>query len=435
MSNEFYGGPLSDSLKVSLRKEDLYDRIINLKLVTNLMETGKKEEYVIRSDYEIDYFNQDIQSYLTGKKADLKYRITRCKYKPSIRVEIDMTTKNIQTAIKIYVSNFYLLSKNGEQLMNFNSTKYKLNTVYLQMGYWGQFKSVPHDDAEDLFDFNSHPWFGIDTLALEVFSVTTEKLPPDYEMCITCKLGKSLNGVETKRDVSIGSLPVSVLSKRTAMEDMLFENITRRFVNSQDEQIYDSIDENGQLPVNEAKEHGLQIYVSNGVKDLSTEVANGLLDSDGNEVSVSVSIPVGIDAESTFQSIVSSINSNLRHSTLANGDWIVFLADELSDIESLSAEMEAKREPTALSAGYEHVLPAVNNINIDGVIATIVSPYFFTVEPLGYIRFKNRYATSSQVTYFLNADDFDTYFVTSYHLNFATVDNINEATYTCVKES
>ena len=69
-------------------KNELFDRIINLKFTAIDRKTGKIDEFVIRSDWEAYY--PDLNRVATGDKSltGLKnFYIRRCVHKPSIKVQ------------------------------------------------------------------------------------------------------------------------------------------------------------------------------------------------------------------------------------------------------------------------------------------------------------------------------------------------------------
>ena len=135
---------ISDERKLNLQPNDIFDRIINLKIhcaekdKNGNIVADSQEAFVIRSDYELVYPDT---SFDTDRKAERgRFIIRRCTQKPSIKVQCKMVTSNVGTSIGITVSNFFMLSADGKHLKSFNASKYVITAVEIVMGYWGQLK-------------------------------------------------------------------------------------------------------------------------------------------------------------------------------------------------------------------------------------------------------------------------------------------------------
>ena len=188
-----YSGLISDESKLKLSPGDMFDRIINLKLTCICIEEGnpdlgKREEFVIRSDYEMIYPGKEmpldgtIVPGLAGKCV-----IRRCSQKPSIKVQCKLVSTNTGISIDVFVSNFFILTNDGKHLRSFNNSQYKIETVEIAMGYAGQFTDKPAT-PEDFFNIKAE--HGADKITLTgAIVVTTDKLPPDSTLHIKGYVG------------------------------------------------------------------------------------------------------------------------------------------------------------------------------------------------------------------------------------------------------
>ena len=173
----------SDENKLHLTAGDLFDRIINLKLVCENKVTKEMETFVIRSDYELVYTNVDLDNFIgQADNTNKKYMIRRCTFKPSIKVQCKMVTSNVATSVDIFINNFFMLTKNGDYIRSFNESQYYIKSVTIAMGYWGQFENTVDPYSEDALEqyFDIKAENGADSLTLtSPIVVTTDKLPPD----------------------------------------------------------------------------------------------------------------------------------------------------------------------------------------------------------------------------------------------------------------
>lgn len=460
MSNEVFSSLIKDSEKVNLGRADLFDKIINLKfkvVSTEQSLTGIKpieQEYVLRSDYEVFQPNEDITKVLKGSLTSVNkdYHIRKCAMKPSIKVQYKGITNNTNIEFDIYVSNFFMFSKDGQRLMQFNMNTYKLSSVEVMMGYWGQFKNFPHATIDDLFDFT--PKYGVDRINCNVLYVTTDKLPPDYDLHIHCYIGNTVNAptnVNTRFGSSLADLQKSGMFtdfteanvKKSPMERLLYKYVTKRYVRQTDipegvyKQLMEDVKKDGYMSDSIANKYGVKCYTSPAVDSLEIK---GLKDSEGNEVTT------GIFAEnigSNLQGTIIALNNKVSNVTLLtkpllSGDIIVYTSEEVSQedgLRELAKIMSEKLAPyykgTALEY-YEGNIPAVYNITVD-VITQIVCPFYFFVDLFQPIYFASRYALGKMTSYIAdftaNRMKFLAYSMT---VTFATVENVNEMQIDCV---
>ena len=128
MSSNF----LPDKNKLSLTKDDLFDKIINLKLIVKRPVKGvsfgqEADAFIIRSDYEAVFPKQEITNvFRTGQFISNQYYIRKCAYKPSIKVQYKRLAKDTLVSLDIFVNNFIIFTSKGEAMATFNKTDYDL---------------------------------------------------------------------------------------------------------------------------------------------------------------------------------------------------------------------------------------------------------------------------------------------------------------------
>ena len=456
----------SNENKLNLTPNDLFDRIINLKLVCENNATKEVEEFVIRSDYELVYTNVDINNFTKqADKSNKKYYIRRCSFKPSIKVQCKMVTSNVATSVDIFINNFFLLTKDGNYLRSFNSSQYNIISVTVAMGYWGQFKDTVNPDSKEalLQYFDIKAVNGADSLTLTApIVVTTDKLPPDSTLHLhgyVADIYGSPVGI-TKIDNAKDAFDKPSLSSGSDLESVFFDCITRRYINphsyldskkagqvnlkklvpvSKDSDVDFikslSLDaDTNQMSEADAREYGVQVYLSKAVKDMKFKK---IYDSDGGEQDVKVYFEAGWTVGQTIVRIMSFIDAELEFTFNLNGDVLIYDPMEmLGDIESISKELykDGMYDRSVLKNEdlYNNALPAVYNINVDAV-ATIVCPFFTFIEPFQYVEFASRYALTSTVSYYASyKPTINRFLVINATISFATEEAINEVQMTAV---
>lgn len=192
---------LDDKLKAQLTPFDIFDKVINLRFITG--QTDSQEEtdnssstytptgmYVLRSDYEPVFFDTDVRNRITGNTNMRRYYIRKCIHKPSIRIDYKLVADSIAINLDIYIDNFYMMSSDGRQLTAFTIDENPIREVQIMMGYFGQFKDVPHETLTDLFNFTSCN--GVDVLNARVEFVYTDGTPPNGKVHLVCKIAQSV---------------------------------------------------------------------------------------------------------------------------------------------------------------------------------------------------------------------------------------------------
>lgn len=452
---------INDQSKIKLQAGDLFDRVINLKFNCE-DKSGKKESFVIRSDYEIVYTNADFTSDKVSDMTRGRWIIRKCTYKPSIKVQCKMVTANVGTSLNVTISNFFMLTKDGKHLRSFNAEDYTITSVEIVMGYWGQLKDTLNPDSEDALDkyFEIEAINGADKITItEPIVVTTEKLPPDSALRLKGYVGSIYSSpvAVTKVDTTKSALEKPVAKSGTEFETILYENITRRYINNiavvkknnedpekalrssvavsdiDEADIDVKLDKENKLSDSDAKKIGIKVYLSDEAKKVGIKK---IVNSKGEEVVRKVYFEMGWTVGQTVARIMSYMDKELEYTFSLEGDILIYTPTEMQDVEGLTKAFHSqnlyKNTVLANAKLYNGRLPAVTNINIDAV-ATIVCPFFTFIQPFQYVEFASRYALTSVVTYFASyKPTIYRFLVINATISFATVDDVNEVHITAV---
>lgn len=443
--------------KVNLQIGDIFDRIINLKLNCHNKVSGIRESFVIRSDYELVWLGQTFDSKGGITIGGGKYLIRRCSMKPSIKVQCKMVTSNTGTSIDVYVNNFFMVTGDGKHLRSFNESQYVIETVEIVMGYWGQFQ-LPQNQVPSYKEyFNLEAKNGADKIIIKSpIVVTTDKLPPDSVLHMHGYVGEIYADpvAITKVVTPIQAMAKPVASSKVELEQVFFENITRRYFNQgavdsttlyalrknvpvseiKELPVPVVIDANGLMDEVNARKYGVKVYLSDAVKELKLEKK---LDADGKEYEQNVYFEAGWTIGQTIARIMSFLDAELEFTFSNEGDVLIYTPKEMiENIQGIADSYEQKGvyKETVLANKllYDGKLPAVYNINIDAV-ATITCPFFTFIEPFQYVEFASRYALTSAVTYYASyAPTITRFLVISATITFATQEDINEVQITAV---
>lgn len=450
----------SDENKLHLTAGDLFDHIINLKLVCENKVTKEMETFVIRSDYELVYTNVDLDNFIRqADNTNKKYIIRRCTFKPSIKIQCKMVTSNVATSVDIFVNNFFMLTKNGDYLRSFNESQYYIKSVTIAMGYWGQFEHTVDPTSknalEQYFDIKAEN--GADSLTLtSPIVVTTDKLPPDSTLHLhgyVADIYGSPVGI-TNIDDAQKAFSKPSISSGTDMEAVFYDCITRRYINphtymednkigtlkikklvpvskDSDVEFIRSLvldPETNQLSDADAKQYGVQVYLSEKVKDMKFKK---VYDSDGHEVDRKIYFEPSWTIGQTIVRIMSYIDADLEFTFTLKGDVLIYTPEEMiDDVEGISKGIyeDGVYDDTVLASKdlYNNALPAVYNINIDAV-ATIVCPFFTFLQPFQYVEFASRYAITSTVSYYASyKPTIYRFLIINATISFATEEAVNE---------
>ena len=254
--NDFKTTFKADKDKYTLTQEDLFDKVINLKLYTEDSNGNLKDTYVIRSDYEL-YFptlmdNVAKNDYNKFKANNFCY-IRKCQHKPAIKVQYKRVSADAGILVDIFVSNFHMLDKNGDLVTGFNNETYKLGRVDFALGYFGQFKALFSNQLPTSalslittgFADNADPAIGHGITVMSMSNVEytqMDKLPPDSVLHIHGYVG---NIFAPKFDTDTANFPkeYETLMKsqavipsgfkfgmETYLEKVYYETLTRNWV-------------------------------------------------------------------------------------------------------------------------------------------------------------------------------------------------------------
>ena len=458
-----------DSKKTEPSKLDIFDRVINLRLTTSDENGIAQDTYTIRSDFELYYPKlmdtitaNDIQSFQKLNKCYVR----KCQYKPAIKVQYKRVSLNASVEVDIFISNFYMLDKNGQMISGFNNSDYKLSKVEFSMGYFGQYyeafsKQVPQSiEAFMKVGFNENATeFGIPVMTMSnVEYCQMDKLPPDMTLHIHGYVGNTL---APKFDLNTKDFPKEydklmnsnaviqsskIASKSgTFLEDVYYETMTKNWlkqgtltkaesakINSGKEYTTDTMSDS------DAEKYGIKVYLSVGAKAYSDAKKSEwtLKDKNGNIVYSVTTIPKASTAEAKMNNIEGHFKLlDFAHIMIpTTGDYVVCLQTELDDIKSLIGQnttLAKLYEKTAVSQYFDNQIPAVYNITTDA-LCTIVCPFFCFINPFEVLHFKTRYALGGLVSYYANFNATeDTFYALWQNVSFATVEDINECSIVC----
>lgn len=452
MSNSAF---LSDKNKLNLTKDDLFDRVINLKLFVHKKDSKDAEyvkgadAFIIRSDWEAVFFKQSVESVLQqGVFTSNAYYIRKCQYKPSIKVQYKKVSKDTAANIDIFISNFTIFTSDGKAMPTFNKEDYDLKEVEIMMGYWGQFKNASHRTLTDLFDFT--PKFGSDLLSVQVFTVTVDKLAPNFTLHINGTVGNttqppcSTDSIDSFEKVLASGLMETFGNARPRQSDMsafFSEHITRRFlrntVNVRDNRRYLIKDILPVIPVlgkysqTDANAYGVQVYTSPEVDKIEIKK---IKDSEGKEVEIKVYFDEGDTLDNAMTKCIQAVYpAGLVYTMLNTGDLLLYTKEEAQDLPKLADSLSKfYKKDSVFNKVYKNQLPAVYSINI-GETVFITCPFFAFIEPFEEIKFTSRGSLNSLVSFFANSTkDRNSFTVINYTVTFATVEDENVMEIYCV---
>ena len=434
--NEVVYSTLTNTYQITAN--DLIDRVINVKFTMqkyadNNDPAGYIEDvFVIRSDYEI-YF-----------PTESMYSVRKCSIKPSIKVQYKQMSSGTAIAIDLFLSNFFIMTKDGKTLMSINQQTYDIAKVEIQMGYLGQFnkllgldnKAVSDLDYKDLFDFTKEG-AGVQTITInDVERVTTDKLVPDYTLHVHGYVGNTVNTCDAvPEEVAYSNIPESSYFKKADDEpipELFNKYVTRRFLNTNifpKGQKIPKYEKDGFFSEEIAKNYGVAVVFSSKARKLALNSVKG---ADGKEVTVETYMSLGGSSntvDSTIQKLTEYCSKPLTYRRLNSGVILVFCYDELreSNIASLFEDIKDYIDKdTQLLQNFNNKLPCVNNINIDAV-ATIVCPFFTWINPFQYFYFETRYALTSLVSFYANFNpSMYKFYAINCTVSFATTEDVNE---------
>lgn len=440
---------LLDTEKVKLTKDDLFDRIVNIRLTTD------SDTFVIRSDWEVykpDYIKS--VTYGTSLTSNSKYYVRKCYMKPSIKVQYKRVSADTGIELDIFISNFYLMDKSGQIIHNFNNMDNPLTKVEIVMGYFGQFKVFEPSSAEEMLtlgfvnDTTSEMALaknGLMQITASVQYATVDKLPPDMTLHIHGYVGgftkkpvgsPSFEG--TYEGITNLSNKLSNSSSSNFLEDIYFENITRKYLVDVTKESSITVEtKTGKMSASDAKLYGYQVILSDYVANLSSFVKEKYTkkDAEGKSVTTSADSVFSFSSAMTLQQAFNALHKelalDLNFTALDEKTYFIYSKNESATTLHNAVALVKHQKSTALNVAWKNRIPAVYNISTDA-LCTIVSPFFYFIEPFSLVKFKSRYALSGLVSYWSNYNTVEENFFTLWQVvSFATVEDVNENQLIC----
>lgn len=457
---------LPDIEKTDLSNEGFFDRVINLRLTTRDDSGVEKDVYVVRSDFEIVYpkmMKVISENKLEAFQALQDCYIRKCQHKPSIKVQYKRVSLNTAVEVDIFVSNFYMLDKNGQIVSGFNNNDYKLSKVEFSMGYFSQFyKAFSSQPPKTLEQFKNVGFnedateFGIPVMTMSnVVYTQMDKLPPDMTLHIHGFVGNTLAPKfnldtdnfpdEYEKLMSSNAVIHSDNFKKadTYLEYVFYNTITKNWIKKGTPSKLESTTiqagkefTTDTMSDSDAEKYGIKVYLSEGAKKYSKEMEKKFSkDNSGNVVYPTVTIQKASTAEAKMNAVESAYSlKDFTHTFIdTSGDYIVYLKSELNDIEKLlgSGTLSKLYEKTAVAKHFNNQIPAVYNITADA-LCTIVCPFFCFINPFEKLYFKSRYALGGLVSYYTNFNvTLNEFYALWETVSFATVEDVNECTIVC----
>lgn len=469
-----YTNLLQEDKKTNLTSLDLFDRVINLKLTVSSKDANgnniPKQEYVIRSDYEMYYpelLNSVTNNDYSVFKTLSKCQIRKCQYKPDIKIQYKRVAMDVPEAVDIYIKNFYMLDKSGKMIKSFNNVTNALTKVEIAMGYFGQFEetlkaTLGNISIKSLFDFSEKNLSGkgISVITLSnVEYVQTDTLPPDMTVHIHGYVGNyyasDLQNLELEK-----SLPEDYLMLKTKgllidtskgssiVEKTFFDCVTKNYLKqgSLDKitqaKIKISSDYllKGQLSDTYAKQYGVQVLLSKKAKEYAKqyEEEKVLTDKNGKKTQPKFTIEKADNAmqKASLVKNVLGMQDYCITDIGLTGDLFVYHKEEVEDVKGMlqGTDLEKQYKKDTVALYWKNKLPAVYNITTDA-ICTISCPFFFFLNPFEVFYFKSRYTLSGLVSYYANFNATENKFYALWqNISFATVEDINECLIACTGE-
>lgn len=468
-----YTSLLLDREKCDLNQNDLFDKVVNLKLTVSSIDANdnsvKSDEYVVRSDYET-YFPSLMKSVAESDLASIANSkvcyVRKCQYKPAIKVAYKRVSMSTPVEIDISIGNFFMLDKSGKMLKSLNNITNRLTKVELAMGYFPQFEAMLGGRLAEitptaLFNFDSTfmAGHGITLLTMSnVEYVQTDKLPPDMVVHIhgyvgnlyadslgTLKLTNptynSLKGTEIIIDSSKNTSGAS-----SFIAQVFFEALTSRYlrIGTLDKAITtvleSEISATGKMSVANAKKYGVLVSMSSAVKSYAStyDKDKKASNSSGTKGRQVLTIPRGSGQKTALQTVNLIFNMlglegiNIIEVPTDNS-LLLIMQDEVYTPDSVltGTSVEVSNKIASASLYWKDKLPAVYNITTDA-ICTISCPFFFYLSPFQKFYFKTRYALGGMVSYYANFNATEDEFYALWQtVAFSTTGDENECEIVC----
>lgn len=412
---------LDDTLKGSLRAEDLYDRIIDLCFHYKDSETGKINRYILRSDFDFDP--------ATGG-------IYKCVYKPSISLKYQKLNGNSDISVDLSIDNFYMYTKGGRIVRNLVSATGTLVGIDIAIGYFNQFNKPAK--AEDLFDFNKSTGQGVCIMSTSSLYVETKGDMPELNTVIHCVFGNStVTNIKTEepKEPDYSSV-ISDGKNSTDIELILKQYITDRFLNmsrmvnddSAMVQYNEARKNNTVTPKNLIASYGVPVHLTKKAKEL--KIPN-MSDSSGNSQSTNIHIsPSGCTIRNSIYKINRQFGLKLCYVTLQDGSILVYDKEEEKNIKSIAEEAEKSLQEYSASSLFSNYwnnhIPAIYSMSIDAAVSIINCPFFAFIQPFTKVKFSTQYGNTGKGLSIVRDANAIEFVIVTVNIEFSTVDDVNK---------
>lgn len=444
---------LADKNKPILTKDDLFDRIINVRITVRdkVINDGKDvvvSTYTIRSDFEPVFVPNGANALMMGNtKAQNKYYIRKCIHKPSINFSLKRLTKNVGINLSVTISNFYIFNAEGSVVDWFNLKDKEISSFDVQIGYFGQFSHLAEESEftweklTESFD-NKEATYGVETIHSEVCWAALSGTPPKLALTLQGFVGIKLSNEDKKNKTRANSKINQAISQASLLVDKRIEDVKKGEEQSPASISYAEylkdkyqVSEMGNSHLTEMEKlfHKLfkecldiPIYMTYMVKHYDRRQSR-IVDSSFSNLQATIDyVTKTFPKLKAVQLVDGSLFFCLEEELIANNQHLV---DEM-----LEANKSAGKRGINV---YDNKLPAVYSVSF-APTQTFVCPFFYFTNPFDYFYFESKYSTTDLVSYYApSASGADTkqtqkFMIISQDIQFATVENINETTLTCI---
>lgn len=426
----------------------LYDRVINIMFTVWNNESQTFDQYVLRSDYELDSdYLKPYSVYMNDQKR--KYVIRKCTYKPSVRIKFSPigNSGNEGVDIDLWIDNFYMISPQGKIIKNLVGENVTIKTITVALGYFNQFTRPTN--LEQFFTINEKSGNGITIINYTFNWAKVDGKTPNETTHLYGVYGQIINSpvqVVVKNEEVFEKLTFDAFNSDSKASDVLTKYITYRFIDessfatnsAEDLAEYKAYTEfmeqknNTNLLKNPAyisimQKHGIKILMTKAVEDL--QVRTKTIKKDGSEQEVKIVMPwKGATVSNTVRKLNRWFAWDLKVKCLDNGKVVIYRSREQEDIDELSKELNKRTEYSSdvFNKVFNRELPAVYTISKDSGHVTISCPFFAFIKPLEECKFSTDYGNYGFATSILQTVNITSMNVISQSVDFATVDDINE---------
>ncbi len=449
----------------------LLNRVINIKFQRKFPVNGK-DTFTIRSDYEPVFHKDGSVSFVP------------CTVKPSINLKYNQVSGDTAIKVTIEIDSLYfdravvgddLDAASTDSLGNRVGNPVEFATV--QLGYLDEFprwdKATSMDDIDRFYNLDPMEKTGKE-FRVQILEAHRSSMPPDSKWVFNGIVATLQTGLRWKYDIKklvpgygYSEFPPNL----NTFEGMLYQHITRRFVRSGIESrvnITEKKNDAGEVEINQkiyiknysqyfnpqspdtgyeelvlmddglmsakdANMFGVRFRVSDVLKKAplgEPARTSGLTEKDAAAVAdVPVSVQTFYSPQATLSAQVIAIKQQyqkIRWYYLRDGSLFFYHASEsTADLikDPYIAEKQVE-EPVKLPAIYDMTASDTRSIR---------APYCRVISPMTTVVFQSRYRISDLPGFFtMPSRAMKTYLVILCSVEFATVDDTNMMTLTCV---